>query len=106
MKNISKNEKYAIVHVLSQIMSADGIIHPKEEEYMNLVYSELGISIGDIECLSDIDDNFAKRILNDMNESKKKCVVEMFLSMAKSDGFFHPSEMAIIENVFKNKNEI
>jgi uncharacterized tellurite resistance protein B-like protein len=103
MKDISRNEKYAIVHVLSRIMSADGIIHPKEEEYMNLVYSDLGISIGDIECLSDINDAFAKKILNDMSESHKKWVVEMFLSMAKSDGIFHPNEKAIIENIFENK---
>ena len=41
-------EKFAIVTILSQIMNADGIIHPKEEEYMDKVYAELGITISDI----------------------------------------------------------
>ena len=31
-------EKFAIVTILSQIMNADGIIHPKEEKYMDKVY--------------------------------------------------------------------
>jgi uncharacterized tellurite resistance protein B-like protein len=101
MKEISKSEKFAIVHVLSKIMSADGIIHPKEEEYMNHVYSELGISIGDIEYMSDMDDIAAKRILNGMDCSQKDYVRKLFLSMAESDGYIHPSEHLIIESIFE-----
>ena len=44
MNTLTKNEKYAIVNILSQIMKADGIIHPKEEEFMDKVYSDLGIT--------------------------------------------------------------
>lgn len=41
MNTFSTIEKYAIIKVLSHIMKADGIIHPKEEEYMDQTYSDL-----------------------------------------------------------------
>ncbi|WP_285815293.1 MULTISPECIES: hypothetical protein [Bacteroidaceae] len=34
MNSFTTIEKYAIIKVLSYIMKADGIIHPKEEKYM------------------------------------------------------------------------
>ncbi len=102
MKIITKIEKFAIAHVLSRIMSADGIIHPKEEEYMNHVFVELGISIGDLEEMSDMDDITAKSILIGMPSSEKDYVKKMFVSMAESDGYFHPKEKMIIENIFDN----
>ena len=43
MNNFTKIEKYAIVIVLLCIMKADGIIHPKEEEFMNEIYSNFDI---------------------------------------------------------------
>ena len=56
MNSFTTIEKYAIVKVLSHIMKADGIIHPKEEEYMNQTYSDFSITIHDIEDISNIDD--------------------------------------------------
>lgn len=43
MIQLTIQQKYAIVAILTQIMNADGVIHPKEEEYMDKVYMELGI---------------------------------------------------------------
>ena len=57
-------EKYAIVTILSQIMNADGIVHPKEEEYMNHVYAKLGITISDMEDMANMDDIQAKLVIN------------------------------------------
>lgn len=56
MNNFTKIEKYAIVIVLLCIMKADGIIHPKEEEFMNEIYSNFDITISDLENISNIDD--------------------------------------------------
>ena len=100
MNELTKTEKLAIVYVLSRIMSADGIIHPKEEEFINKVFAELEISISDIESMSDMNEIMAKQILNDMEPSQVDYVKKLFMSMAESDGYVHPDEKKIIESIF------
>ena len=101
MIQLTINEKYAIVNILSQIMKADGIIHPKEEEFMNRAYSELGITINDIEEISNIDDIQAKLIIDKMPNENKEYARSLFIGMAESDGYVHPTETMIINQVFK-----
>lgn len=100
MKTLSVNEKYAIINILSQIMAADGIIDPGEEEYMDNVFNELGITISDLEDASAIDAIHAKSIINEMSASHKEYTRLLFLGMAKSDGYVDPREMAVIEKIF------
>ena len=101
MKSITTNEKYAIVNILSQIMKADGIIHPKEEEYMDKVYGELGITINDLEDAANIDDLQAQLIIDEMNTENRDYARSLFVGMAESDGYVHPKESAIINQIFK-----
>lgn len=101
MKTITSNEKYAIVNILSQIMKADGIIHPKEEEYMDKVYDELGITINDLEDVANIDDLQAKLVIDEMSKENRDYARSLFIGMAESDGYVHPKEAAIIERIFK-----
>ncbi len=96
-------EKFAIVTILSQIMNADGIVHPKEEEYMDKVYAELGITISDMEDITNMDDIQAKLVINEMQEEKKQYAQFLFISMAKTDGFIHPKETDIINNLWTEK---
>lgn len=100
MKPITSSEKYAIVNILSQIMKADGIIHPKEEEYMDKVYGELGITINDLEDAANIDDLQAKLIIDEMNTENRDYARSLFVGMAESDGYVHPKESAIINQFF------
>lgn len=101
MKSITAKEKYAIVNILSQIMKADGIIHPKEEEYMDKVYGELGITINDLEDAANIDDIQAQLIIDEMSDDNKDYAHTLFIGMAESDGFVHPKEIDIINQLFK-----
>ena len=74
-------EKFAIVTILSQIMKADGIIHPKEEEYMDKVYAELGITISDMEDMANMDDYQARAVINEILDNKKTiCPVSLCLN--------------------------
>ncbi len=102
MNTLTKNEKYAIVNILSQIMKADGIIHPKEEEFMDKVYSDLGITITDLEDVANIDDIQAKIIINAMQEESKNYARSLFIGMAESDGYVHPQEKRLIEQIFNH----
>ena len=71
MNNFTTIEKYAIIKVLSHIMKADGIIHPKEEIYMDKTYSDFSITINDIEDISNIDDIQTKLIISGMTDENK-----------------------------------
>lgn len=100
MIQLNIQQKYAIVAILSQIMNADGVIHPKEEEYMDKVHAELGIKIGDVEDMTNIDEFQARQIAREMSEEQRQYSQKLFVSMAKCDGYFHPKESAIIEQIF------
>lgn len=106
MTQLSIQQKYAIVAILTQIMNADGVIHPKEEEYMDKVYVELGIKIGDIEDMTNIDAFQAKQIVREMSEEQRQYSQNLFVSMAKSDDFFHPREYAIIEQFYAKDKKV
>ena len=99
-------EKFAIVTILSQIMNADGIIHPKEEEYMDKVYAELGITISDIEDMANMDDIQAKSVINAMQDEKKQHAHSLFVSMAEADGYVHSKETEIINHIWTEEKTL
>lgn len=98
---LTTNEKFAIIAVLSEIMKADGIIHPKEEEYINCIYRVFGVTINDLEDIGNLDGIQAKYILDGMIDEKRKYVRNLFLEMAKRDGYVHPKEMQLINSLFR-----
>lgn len=100
MMTLTNNQKFAIITILSEIMNADGVIHPNEEEFMDKVYVELGITIGDLEDITNIDNIQAKAIIREMSDEQKQYARSLFVSMAKSDGYEHPKETVIIAEIF------
>ena len=102
MNNITIIEKYAIISVLSQIMNADGVIHPREVEFMDGMYKKLGITIEDLQEIMNIDTIQSKGIIEKMSDENKQFAKNLFNSMAASDGFVHPKEVAIIEFLFSS----
>ena len=90
MNTFTTIEKYAIIKVLSHIMKADGIIHPKEEEYMDQIYSDF----------SNIDDIQTKLIICGMSDKNKSIAQTLFVGMAEADGIIHPKESEIINQIF------
>ena len=100
MTQLTKIEKYAIIIILSQIMNADGIIHPKEEKFLDKVFADFDISIDDSEDMSDMDDIQAQSVFNVMSDKKKNFAHSLFVSMAEIDGYVHPLESALIERLF------
>lgn len=100
MNNFTTIEKYAIIKVLSHIMKADGFIHPKEEEYMDKIYSDFSITINDLEDISNIDDIQTKLIISRMSDDNKTIAQALFVGMAEADGIIHPKETEIINQIF------
>ena len=100
MNSFTTIEKYAIVKVLSHIMKADGVIHPKEEEYMDKTYRDLSITVNDLEDISNIDDIQTKLIICGMSDENKSVAKALFVGMAEADGIIHPKETEIINQFF------
>ena len=103
MNSFTTIEKYAIVKVLSHIMKADGIIHPKEEEFMNQIYSNFAITISELENITSIDDIQANHIVRSMTNKKKDQAMSLFVGMAQTDSFIHPKEIEIINQFLQEK---
>ena len=99
MSNFTAIEKYAIIKVLSHIMIADGIVHPKEEEYLDQLYREFSITINDLEDISNIDDIQTKLIISSMSDENKVIAQTIFVGMAEADGYLHPKETEIINQI-------
>lgn len=99
MNNFTQIEKYAIIKILLCIMKADGIIDPKEEDFMNHIYSCFAITISELEDISNIDDIQASHIIRKMTDEKKAQVMPIFIGMAKADGFIHLKEKEIINRI-------
>ena len=100
MNNFTTIEKYAIIKVLYHIMKADGVIHPKEEEYMDKTYINFSISINDLEEISNIDEIQTKQIISGMSDDNKNKALSLFIGIAEADGFLHPKEKGIINHFF------
>lgn len=94
------SEKFAIIAILSEIMKADGIIHPKEEEYINSIYKTFGVTINDLEDIGNMDIIQAETIIEKMGEEKRNYARSLFLEMARCDGYVHPKELQIINSIF------
>ena len=103
MNNFTTIEKYAIIKALTHIMNADGVIHPKEEEYMNQIYNKFSITINDLEDISNIDDIQTKNIINGLSKGNKNKAEMLFIRMAEIDGFIHPKELEIISQIFQSE---
>ena len=78
MQNFTLSEKYAIINILSAIMEADTIIHPKEIEYMNSVMESLQIVVSDLDHLEMKDFNLDKQTVKGMSAAKRLKAMSLF----------------------------
>lgn len=99
MQNYTLSEKYAIVNILSAIMEADTIIHPKEIEYMNNIMESLHIVVSDLDHMEMRDFNLNKLIIQSMSKEKRVEVISLFKQMAECDGYVDPREIDIINSI-------
>lgn len=86
-------EKYAIVNLLTMMMEADTVIHPKEVEYMDVVLADFGITAIDFDHMENMDLRLCLSIVEGMTSEKRLEVKKMLAKMAEVDGFVDPREM-------------
>lgn len=95
----SKQEKYAIVSVLIKIMEADGIIDPHEIEFLDGVLVDLHISEQEMENIQEYDFGQDIAIIKQLSNEKLNSAKELFINMAKCDGYADQRELQIINTL-------
>ncbi len=101
MSQFSENEKRTILHILTMIMEADSVIHPKEVEYIKSLMKEFGLSTAEFDHMEMLDFDVLKNEFKMMDLEKQDLAKEYFVEMAKVDGFIHPKETELINKVLK-----
>lgn len=101
MSQFSENEKRTILHILTMIMEADSVIHPKEVEYIKSLMKEFGLSTAEFDHMEMLDFDVLKNEFMMMDLEKQNMAKEYFVEMAKVDGFIHPKETELINKVLK-----
>lgn len=95
----SLNEKYAIVNMMTMIMEADSIIHPKEVEYIDSILVDFAITTTDNESMDNMDLSMCLAIIKSMSTNKLEVTKKMFMELAMIDGYIDPRERDLFESL-------
>jgi uncharacterized tellurite resistance protein B-like protein len=99
MNRFSGQEKRTILHLLTMIMEADSVIHPKEIDYINSLMKDFGLSSAEFDHMDMLDFSTLKNEFYMMSDEKQDIAKEYFMNMAKADGYIHNDEWNIINSL-------
>lgn len=99
MNQFSEYEKRTILHLLTMIMEADTVIHPKEVEYIKSLMKDFGLSTAEFDHMEMLDFDVLKNEFKMMDVEKQKIAKKYFVEMSKVDGFIHKNELKIINDL-------
>lgn len=106
MINYTTKEKLTIITILTEIMEADGIIHPSESIMLDNVLSSFNMPDSTADILDDYDLNAAIKEFQMLSYEKQRFGIQLFKEMAACDGFVDEREAKIIEGLGSTDLEI
>lgn len=99
MNNFSEQEKRTILHLLTMIMEADSVIHPKEIEYIKTLMKDFGLSFAEFDHMDMLDFAVLKNEFGMMDDEKRNIAKDYFINLAKVDGNVHINERNMIKSL-------
>lgn len=99
MNNFSEQEKRTILHLLTMIMEADSVIHPKEIEYIKTLMKDFGLSSAEFDHMDMLDFAVLKNEFGMMDDEKRYIAKDFFINLAKVDGNVHINERNMIKSL-------
>lgn len=99
MNNFSEQEKRTILHLLTMIMEADSVIHPKEIEYIKTLMKDFGLSSAEFDHMDMLDFAVLKNEFGMMDDEKRNIAKDYFINLAKVDGNVHINERNMIKSL-------
>lgn len=95
----SQNEKYAIINMLTMIIEADAIVHPKEVEFMDSILVDFSITTIDYEHMENMDMQLCLTTIKEMTPDNQEIAKNIFSTMASIDGYIDPREKELLESI-------
>lgn len=96
---LSKPQQYAVVSILIKIMEADGVIDPNEVQFINGILRNFQISEREMETIDTYDILHSISLLHELDSDTSAAIKELFIDMAKCDGYADPRELDIIQRL-------
>lgn len=99
MQELTISEKRTIFQILVLIMRADSLLNPAETEYLNKIFHDFELDISEFDHLEMIDFEYLSNEFSKFDGEKKAFAKNMFVEMSKCDGYMHPLEKRIIDQL-------
>lgn len=103
MQELTISEKRIIFQILVLIMRADSILNPAETEYLNNIFYDFELDISEFDHLEMIDFDYLSSEFSKFTADKKAYAKKLFDKMSACDGYVHPLETKIINQIWTNK---
>lgn len=99
MNNFSEQEKRTILHLLTMVMEADSVIHPKEIEYIKSLMKDFRLSSAEFDHMDMLDFAVLKNEFGMMDDEKRNIAKDYFINLSKVDGNVHINERNMIKSL-------
>ncbi len=96
IQEFSKIEKYALMHILIQIMEADGIVDKREELFIDKMFNLFQITEKEVSIIVNFEQYQCENLIKEMQGEKKEFAKKIFYEIAYCDGILAQSELDII----------
>ncbi len=94
-------EKRTIYHILILIMEADLVIMQEEVDFLDNVFNDFGLTREEFDHMENLDVDSLCRDFSVFDKEVKLYAKDLFMGMAKCDGYVDPREQAIIDRLCK-----
>jgi len=98
MEQYTVEERRAILYVLTEVMMADGILHPSEQAFFDEIFDSIGADITDLTAMEHIDKEYALAVFLKMEYLKQQHFKQILHSMAMADGLLDPREQDVLSH--------
>lgn len=96
MEQYTIEERRTILYVLTEVMMADGVLHPSEQLFFDEIFDAIGADVVDLTAMEHIDNEYALGVFHKMDSHKQGHFKKVLHSMAMADGVFDPRERNVL----------
>lgn len=97
MEKYTVEERRTILYVLTEVMFADGIVHPAEQDFFDKIFKEINADVADMTAMEHIDSDYALNIFHRMSEEKQSRLRNTLYDMAMADGVLDYREQRVLD---------
>ena len=97
MNTYTTEERRTILYVLTEVMMADGVLHPAEQDFFDKIFCSINADVTDMTAMEHIDNEYALSVFKAMSEDKQKHLQQLLYDMAMADGVLDSREQSVLD---------